>query len=66
MLVYMYAYVNVYPSRHLKGDDITSLNYEELIKIEQALEDGLTNVRERQVNTIVLSTDLFFIDVLKE
>nr|QCQ83129.1 floral homeotic protein PMADs 2-like protein [Ambrosia artemisiifolia] len=34
--------------RHLKGDDITSLNYEELIGYEDALENGLTNIREKK------------------
>ncbi|XP_076917207.1 floral homeotic protein PMADS 2-like [Bidens hawaiensis] len=34
--------------RHLKGEDITSLTYEELIGYEEALENGLTNIRERK------------------
>ncbi|XP_076954078.1 agamous-like MADS-box protein MADS9 isoform X2 [Bidens hawaiensis] len=34
--------------RHLKGEDITSLNYEELIGLEDALENGLTNIREKK------------------
>ncbi|XP_076917359.1 floral homeotic protein PMADS 2-like [Bidens hawaiensis] len=34
--------------RHLKGEDITSLNYEELIGYEDALENGLTNIREKK------------------
>ncbi|KAI3786749.1 hypothetical protein L1987_40678 [Smallanthus sonchifolius] len=33
---------------HLKGEDITSLNYEELIAYEDALENGLTNIREKK------------------
>nr|AIE44762.1 putative MADS-domain transcription factor PI2 [Liriodendron tulipifera] len=35
--------------RHLKGEDLTSLHPKELIPIEEALQDGLTNVRSRQV-----------------
>ncbi|XP_076943050.1 agamous-like MADS-box protein MADS9 [Bidens hawaiensis] len=35
--------------RHLKGEDLTSLKYEELIGYEEALENGLTNIRERKV-----------------
>lgn len=34
--------------RHLKGEDLTSLRPKELIPIEEALQNGLTNVRERQ------------------
>ncbi|KAI3695034.1 hypothetical protein L1987_78022 [Smallanthus sonchifolius] len=34
--------------RHLKGEDITSLNIEELIAYEDALENGLTNIREKK------------------
>ncbi|XP_024972162.1 floral homeotic protein PMADS 2 isoform X1 [Cynara cardunculus var. scolymus] len=34
--------------RHLKGEDITSLNYEELIAYEDALENGLTNIRDKK------------------
>ncbi|GKC36399.1 PISTILLATA protein [Tanacetum coccineum] len=34
--------------RHLKGEDITSLNFEELIAYEDALENGLTNIREKK------------------
>nr|AAN47199.1 MADS-box transcription factor PISTILLATA [Helianthus annuus] len=34
--------------RHLKGEDMTSLNYEELIGYEDALENGLTNIREKK------------------
>nr|AAO18230.1 MADS-box transcriptional factor HAM31 [Helianthus annuus] len=34
--------------RHLKGEDITSLNYEELIAFEDALENGLTHIREKK------------------
>nr|AAT46101.1 PISTILLATA-like protein [Akebia trifoliata] len=35
--------------RHLKGEDITSLNPKELIPIEEALENGLVNVRAKQM-----------------
>ncbi|KAK8609097.1 hypothetical protein V6N13_025404 [Hibiscus sabdariffa] len=34
--------------RHLKGEDITSLPYKELMAIEDALENGLTYVRSKQ------------------
>ncbi|MBA0793300.1 hypothetical protein Gohar_017717, partial [Gossypium harknessii] len=34
--------------RHLKGEDITSLPYKELMAIEDALENGLTYVRGKQ------------------
>nr|XP_043618658.1 floral homeotic protein PMADS 2-like [Erigeron canadensis] len=34
--------------RHLKGEDITSLTYEELIGYEDALENGLTNIRDKK------------------
>ncbi|XP_011653776.1 floral homeotic protein PMADS 2 isoform X1 [Cucumis sativus] len=34
--------------RHLRGEDITSLNYKELMALEEALENGLTGVREKQ------------------
>nr|AXR70628.1 MADS-box 6 [Momordica dioica] len=33
---------------HLRGEDITSLNYKELMALEEALENGLTGVREKQ------------------
>ncbi|XP_047151783.1 agamous-like MADS-box protein MADS9 [Vigna umbellata] len=35
--------------RHLKGEDITSLNYKELMALEDALENGLNGVREKKV-----------------
>nr|WAA27640.1 PISTILLATA-like protein 2 [Ilex verticillata] len=35
--------------RHLKGEDITSLQYKELIAIEEALEIGLSNIRNKQM-----------------
>ncbi|PON91559.1 MADS-box transcription factor [Trema orientale] len=34
--------------RHLKGEDILSLNHKELISLEDLLENGLVNVRARQ------------------
>ncbi|WJX33943.1 Agamous-like MADS-box protein mads9, variant 3 [Trifolium repens] len=34
--------------RHLKGEDITSLNYKELMTLEEALENGLTGVRDKK------------------
>ncbi|XP_059630222.1 agamous-like MADS-box protein MADS9 [Cornus florida] len=34
--------------RHLKGEDITSLHYKELMAIEEALENGLTSNSEKQ------------------
>ncbi|KAL5559684.1 hypothetical protein UlMin_035895 [Ulmus minor] len=41
--------------RHLKGEDINSLNCRELIALENALQNGLDNIREKQsefVNTL--------------
>ncbi|KAL5075668.1 hypothetical protein RYX36_014652 [Vicia faba] len=35
--------------RHLKGEDITSLNYKELMSLEDALENGLTGVRDKKM-----------------
>jgi len=34
----------------LKGEDINSLNYKELMALEDALETGLVSVREKQAN----------------
>nr|Q03488.1 RecName: Full=Floral homeotic protein FBP1; AltName: Full=Floral-binding protein 1 [Petunia x hybrida]AAA33731.1 transcription factor [Petunia x hybrida] len=34
--------------RHLKGEDITSLNHRELMILEDALENGLTSIRNKQ------------------
>jgi hypothetical protein len=34
--------------RHLKGEDINSLQPRELIAIEEALQNGQTNLREKQ------------------
>ncbi|KAH7685306.1 MADS box transcription factor domain-containing protein [Dioscorea alata] len=36
--------------RHLKGEDLNSLNPKELIPIEEALQNGLTNVRDKQMD----------------
>ncbi|XP_062160249.1 uncharacterized protein LOC133867485 isoform X2 [Alnus glutinosa] len=36
--------------RHLKGEDITSLNPRELMLHEEALENGLSSIRERQMD----------------
>ncbi|XP_047307244.1 agamous-like MADS-box protein MADS9 [Impatiens glandulifera] len=35
--------------RHLKGEDITSLHYKELMALEDALENGLIGAREKQM-----------------
>ncbi|KAK9740984.1 hypothetical protein RND81_03G074800 [Saponaria officinalis] len=35
--------------RHLKGEDITSLPYPDLMRLEDALESGLVGVREKQM-----------------
>ncbi|KAH1122972.1 hypothetical protein J1N35_006132 [Gossypium stocksii] len=41
--------------RHLKGEDITSLPYKELMAIEDALENGLTYVRGKQDSRFCLN-----------
>lgn len=41
--------VDLFNFRHLKGEDISSLNYRELMILEDALENGLTGIREKQV-----------------
>lgn len=38
--------------RHLKGEDITSLNYKELMDLEKNLENGLTRIRTKQAEII--------------
>ncbi|OMO50357.1 Transcription factor, K-box [Corchorus capsularis] len=38
--------------RHLRGEDITSLQYKELMAIEDALENGLASVRARQMDVV--------------
>ncbi|XP_004498359.2 agamous-like MADS-box protein MADS9 [Cicer arietinum] len=35
--------------RHLKGEDINSLHYKELMSLEDALENGLLTIREKQM-----------------
>ncbi|CAN1130463.1 Agamous-like MADS-box protein MADS9 [Linum perenne] len=35
--------------RHLRGEDITSLNYKELMVLEDGLENGLSGIRDRQM-----------------
>jgi MADS-box transcription factor len=35
--------------RHLKGEDVNSLQPKELIMIEEALDNGLTSLHEKQV-----------------
>ncbi|KAA8538400.1 hypothetical protein F0562_028054 [Nyssa sinensis] len=35
--------------RHLKGEDITSLHHKDLMAIEEALENGLASVRDKQL-----------------
>uniref|UniRef100_K9LYY1 GLO-like protein 1 n=1 Tax=Iris fulva TaxID=92176 RepID=K9LYY1_9ASPA len=36
--------------RHLKGEDLNSLNPKELIPIEEALQNGLTSVQDKQMD----------------
>ncbi|XP_031117548.1 floral homeotic protein PMADS 2-like isoform X2 [Ipomoea triloba] len=38
--------------RHLKGEDINSLNYKELMGLEDALENGLTSIRNKQFEIV--------------
>ena len=54
-LGYRLIYTVTVNVRHLKGEDLTSLHPKELIHIEEALENGLTGVRDKQVS----STNLF-------
>ncbi|CAI0393270.1 unnamed protein product [Linum tenue] len=35
--------------RHLRGEDITSLNYKELMVLEQGLENGLAGIRDKEM-----------------
>jgi hypothetical protein len=51
--VYIYIYIYIY-SRHMKGEDITSLNHKELMLLEEALGNGLSSIRERQVRTKIV------------
>ncbi|GMH21596.1 hypothetical protein Nepgr_023438 [Nepenthes gracilis] len=39
--------------RHLKGEDITSLQFRELMRIEEALDNGLTGIRNRQASSFI-------------
>ena len=41
--------------RHLKGEDLNSLNPKELIPIEDALQIGLTSVRDNQVRSLLFN-----------
>nr|ANU06249.1 GloT [Primula vulgaris] len=45
--------------RYLKGEDIQSLHHKELMSIEDALENGLTRVRERQMEIYRMAKDNF-------
>ncbi|KAF3974022.1 hypothetical protein ACB098_12G115900 [Castanea mollissima] len=42
--------------RHLKGEDITSLNPKELILLEEALDNGLSSIREKQMEYLNIAT----------
>lgn len=46
--------------RHLKGEDISSLNYKELMVLEDALESGLMSLRDKQA--CVISTPYLYVD----
>ncbi|KDP32861.1 hypothetical protein JCGZ_12153 [Jatropha curcas] len=35
---------------HMKGEDIASLNHKELMHIEEALENGLASIRDKQAS----------------
>ncbi|KAI5667890.1 hypothetical protein M9H77_17743 [Catharanthus roseus] len=39
--------------RHLKGEDITSLNHKELMVLEDALENGISSIRDRQKSLFI-------------
>ncbi|XP_050158304.1 agamous-like MADS-box protein MADS9 isoform X2 [Malus sylvestris] len=43
--------------RHLKGEDITSLNHVELMALEEALENGLTSIRDKQSKFVDMMRD---------
>nr|ANU06260.1 GloT [Primula farinosa] len=45
--------------RYLKGEDIQSLHHKELMSIENALENGLNRVRERQMEIYRMAKDNF-------
>ncbi|KAH0469459.1 hypothetical protein IEQ34_001017 [Dendrobium chrysotoxum] len=46
--------------RHLKGEDLNSLNPKELIPIEEALQNGLTGVRDKQVTVLLIYFHISF------
>ncbi|CAL5386852.1 unnamed protein product [Camellia sinensis] len=50
--------------RHLKGEDITSLHHKELMAIEEALENGLGSVREKQASLMILLME--YIDMMEK
>jgi hypothetical protein len=72
----VFVYMTVAPRallfcRHLKGEDINSLQPRELIAIEEALQNGQTNLREKQaiirwLRSFIsfLGADLFFLLML--
>nr|CAD32764.1 PISTILLATA homologue [Betula pendula] len=39
--------------RHMKGEDITSLNHRELMILEEALQNGHSSIRERQMDLLM-------------
>nr|AXR86369.1 pistillata [Kerria japonica] len=43
--------------RHLKGEDITSLNHRELMALEEALENGLASIRDKQSKFVEMVRD---------
>nr|QGR27129.1 PISTILLATA-like protein [Eriobotrya japonica] len=43
--------------RHMKGEDITSLNHVELMALEEALENGLTSIRDKQSKFVDMMRD---------
>ncbi|KAL6963393.1 hypothetical protein U1Q18_045020 [Sarracenia purpurea var. burkii] len=45
---------------HLKGEDITSLHHKDLMVIEEALENGLASIRERQAS-LIASNELYLL-----
>jgi hypothetical protein len=42
--------IYIYLCRHLKGEDITSLNHMDLMALEEALENGLASIRDKQAS----------------
>lgn len=57
----MFIHVELFDFRHLKGEDISSLKYRELMGLEDALENGLTGIRDKQVPIIFLLSNIFVI-----